>query len=117
MSGVDRDGLLEVTIVFNGALEMSPGKMAGQALQAGMRHLLQTSEAEEEWLATGTRTIVRTALTTTIFERVCAEAVGHVMRDEGYTEVPVDSATCFISIPYRHRDRPKIFNNKKVPLL
>jgi hypothetical protein len=62
--GIDRDSLMEVCLVFNGALEMSPGKMAGQAFQVAFRAPVLEEQREyrqirQSWINQGTRTIVR----------------------------------------------------------
>lgn len=111
-----RDDLYEVTLIVNGSLCMSVGKMVGQAFQAAARFGLPEATIYK-WREHGTRTIVRVAKTPAIFSRICAEVPGQVMRDEGFTEVEPDTPTVFISDPYLHRDRPKLLENKKVPLL
>lgn len=123
----DRDEILRVYLVFNGSLGMSPGKMAAQAFQACQRLLItrcpESFDSWEAWLAhlevweKHTTTIARVAKTPVIFERVCGEVPGVVMVDEGYTEVPAGSVTCFASLPMLMSEAPKILSNAKVPLL
>ena len=114
---IDRDTLTEVVLVFNGSLGMSPGKMIGQAFQAREYMTGPSYRRWKDWLADGTRTIVKVAKTPAMFERVCAEVPGFVMRDEGFTEVEAGAATLFVAAPFLHRDRPAILDNKKVALL
>lgn len=129
-STLNRDELYEVCLVVNGPLEMSTGKIAGQTFQVAARWILTqaTQPATDEiawaqkqnvgrWFVQGTRTIVREAKTKALFERVVAEVPGFVMKDEGHTEVEPDSPTVFMSLPYLHKDRPKVLDNKKVKLL
>lgn len=115
--GIDRDNLMEVVLVFNGSLEMSPGKMSGQAFQAAIRCLDITDESVNLWFEDGTRTIVKVAKTPAIFDRVCQEVNGEVMVDEGFTEVEENALTLFVSHPFLHKDRPVLLDNKKVKLL
>lgn len=128
---IDRSDIPEVTLVFNGALEMTEGKTTGQAFQSAARLLVALLDESKSMSATafsawqefmawhyaGTRVISRVAKTQAIFERICGEVDGYIMVDEGFTEVEAEAETLFVSYPYLHKDRPKLFNNKKVPLL
>lgn len=115
-----------VILVINGPLEMSEGKIACQTFQACVR--LYDARCPEHWDSLGhvarmekweryTTTIARIAKTPHIFERVCAEVPGVPMIDEGYTEVPEGSVTCWVSWPLLRHEEPKILKNSKVPLL
>jgi peptidyl-tRNA hydrolase len=115
--GIDRDELPEVVIVVNGALGMSQGKITGQVFQAAFRSFIWSSKDFQDWMQAGTRTIVKVATTPAMFDRVCTECRGYRMCDEGFTEVEADSVTCFVSFPFLHKDRPKVLDNKKCPLL
>lgn len=126
--GINRDELPEVCIVVNGPLGMGEGKAIGQAFQAALRMFFHIGSADPDtaddlaslwsaWKARGTRTIVKIADTPAMFERICREVPGYVMRDEGHTEVDAGAATLFISHPFLHKDRPKVLNNKKCQLL
>lgn len=131
MSDIDYDHVPRVTLVFNGPLKMSPGKMAAQAFQACQRLHLECSvekmggchnlsrqrrEALAEWHQ-HTTTIARVAKTTAMFERVCSEVPGVVMVDEGFTEVQPETPTVFASWPCVKAEEHKLLSNAKVQLL
>lgn len=131
------DTIPAVYLVFNGpALDaaragrgMSRAKIATQALQVIVRaqndadwvryaesaaHGLPAMyTAWQQW----TTTIVRQAKTEKTWERVKSECVGHVMVDEGYTEVAPDTETCFLSVPMYRGEVPSILSNAKCPLM
>lgn len=124
---VDVATIPRVILVFNGPLEMSEGKIAAQAFQACDRlreaavgEVGSDAQVLGELLSVWkehTTTIARKAKTSHIFERVCAEVPGVPMIDEGYTEVPAGSVTCWVSWPMLLADLPRILSNGKVPLL
>lgn len=120
---VKPEDVLSVTLVLNGSLGMSTGKMATQAFQ-GCLALYRLAEEDSEltsqldaWEAQGWRTVVRVAETEGVFARVLAEADGVVLRDEGLTEVQDGAATAFVSFPHRRGQTPKMLAHKRVPLL
>jgi peptidyl-tRNA hydrolase len=112
----------EIVIVVNGTLGMSQGKAVGQAVQAVCRAFgdvpfrSDQGVAYAEWIEAGTRTIVKIAKTEGIFERLCKEVPGYTMCDEGFTDVQEGDATVFLTGPFLHKDRPKLLDNKKLPL-
>lgn len=117
------EDVLAVTLVLNGVLGMSPGKMATQAFQ-GCLAIYRLAEEDPalaralgEWEEQGWRTVVRVAETEGVFARVLKESDGVVLHDEGLTEVADGAATAFVSVPYRRGQTPKMLSHKRVPLL
>lgn len=117
------EDVLAVTLVLNGALGMSEGKAAAQAFQ-GCLALYRLAEQEAglgallaDWERQGWRTVVRQAETQGVFERLCTEVDGVVLRDEGLTEVEDGAIVAFVSFPHRRGDSPKMLSHKRVPLL
>jgi len=119
--GINRDEIPEVVLVINGSLDLSEGKLIGQAFQAAARwlHIKRNSYPDDSlnWILAGTRTIVKVAKTPAIWERIVSEIQGFVMKDEGFTEVERETPTIFICYPFLHKDRPKLLDNKKVKML
>ena len=84
--------IISVYAIANGPAGMSPGKLAAQTFQAAL--LLAEAAAHDErlghqladWRDQGSRTVVRTAVTETVFARVCAEVPGVRFVDEGLAE-------------------------------
>lgn len=111
---------LAVHCVVNGALDMSHGKVAAQVFQAGQRLFrmaqsnVELAERLERWEQLGTKTVVHIAETQHVFERVCREADGAVMIDEGINEVPEGSATVFATFPVSRQEAPKIIGHKRL---
>ena len=118
---INRDEITEVVLVINGSLDLSEGKLIGQAFQAAARwlHPKRNSYPDDSlnWVCEGTRTIVKVAKTQAIWERIVSEIQGFVMIDEGFTEVERETPTIFICYPFLHKDRPKLLDNKKVKML
>jgi peptidyl-tRNA hydrolase len=120
------DELLSITLIINGPLGMSAGKIAAQAFQACQRLYRAYLAGEgtpaerrrfERWAANGTRTITRIAETAQIFERACRELPGRTMIDEGVTEVAPGSATIHATWPHDRRPAPRMCQHKRAPLL
>lgn len=118
-----------VTVIVNGSLGMSPGKIAAKAFQAAltwagengavseMGPVPELTDALMAWWAQGSRVVVRVAETEAVFERACRELPGVVQRDEGLTEVP-DGARCVLVVdPMRRGDMPPILRHKRLQLL
>lgn len=122
----DQAGIIAVYLVVNGSLNMTAGKIASQAFQVCQRLLRaaddpgfdpQTREMIHAWERQGTRTICRIAETEAVFERVCAEAPGITLVDEGVFGCEPDSATIHAVFPCRRDQTPKILRHKRVQLL
>jgi peptidyl-tRNA hydrolase len=118
--------ILEIYLVVNGALGMSPGKIASQAFQAGQRLFAHAAapDAESElrqlldrWKRQGTRTICRVAETQHVFDRVCAEVPGATMVDDGMTEVAPDTATVHATWPIWRHQAPTAIKHKRCRML
>ena len=120
-SDINRDEIPEIVIVIDGSLEMSDGKAIGQAFQAAARwqHIKKNTYPDDsfDWITSGTRTIVKTAKSATIWKRILTEVPGYLMVDEGFTEVERGTPTLYACGPFLHKDRPKILDHKKVKLL
>lgn len=117
--GVDRDKLTEIVLVFS-PMAMGTGKAAGQAFQAFARahFFAHTLDSLYDYLADGTRTIVKQAKSASFFERIIKEVPGYVMVDEGFTEFDGEpTATLFVSRPFKHKNRPKLLDHKNVRML
>ena len=110
-------------LVANGSAPMSSGKLAAQAFQIAMWMYTHPDVSPEQraaldaWQAEGARVIARQATTEGMFERVCSELDGVILRDEGLTEVEQGAATIFATWPVRRSQAPKLLANKKIPLL
>lgn len=119
--GINRDEIPEVVLVINGTLDLSEGKLIGQAFQAAARWVYikinSYPNGLDGWLCEGTRTIVKVAKTEAIWHRVIAEVPGYVMRDEGFTEVEADTPTLYVCYPFLHKNRPKVLDHKKLKML
>jgi hypothetical protein len=110
--------ILSVYLVMNGALGMSPGKLAAMAFHCGRRIGESRAWPEwHEWYKQGPRIVVRMAETPTVFERVCSEVEGFKHHDEGLTEVEYGACVAFCSIPYRRDSVPSILSHKRCQLL
>lgn len=112
-----------VYVVANGSLGMGAGKLAAQTFQAAM-WMQHSSDVPadvagrvREWLTEGGRTVVRVAETSTVWQRVLAEAEGLVLKDEGLTEVAHGAATVFCTWPVRRSQAPRVLSHRRVPLL
>ena len=122
-SHLAREDPLCVYVIVNGTLAMGPGKLASQAFQAALWMCTDSQLGPEwhteiaRWQEEGARTVVRVAETPTVWERICVEAPGLVLEDEGLTEVERGARTVFVSWPLRRSQAPKIFSHKRVPLL
>jgi peptidyl-tRNA hydrolase len=111
------EDVLSVYVVLNGALGMSPGKVAAQAFHCGyLRALAFDGSPENAWIQQGRRVVVRVAETEHVFSRVVAECDGYEQRDEGLTEVERGAVTAFVTLPYRRDSVPKILAHKKCQL-
>jgi hypothetical protein len=116
---IDRDELTEIVLVFS-PVDMGLGKAAGQAFQAALRAHFWSHALDGlyDYLSDGTRTIVKRAQSESIFQRIIEEVPGYVMVDEGFTEFGGKrTATLFVSHPFKHRDRPKVLDHKRVKML
>jgi peptidyl-tRNA hydrolase len=109
-----------VHAVINGALAMTPGKIAAQTFQLCQR-LYRLAELDaalaarlEEWEAAGTKTVVHVAETAHVFERLCKETPGAVMIDEGVNEVEPGSATMFATWPCNRAETPRLIKHKRL---
>lgn len=107
--------ILSAYVVINGALGMTPGKVAAQVFHGGWM-LSQTGMYSQGWKEQGRRVVVRVAETAHVFARVIAECEGVLQVDEGLTEVEHGAETVFVSIPYARKNVPKILTHKRCQL-
>ncbi len=124
--GWSRESSLDVHVIFNGPLGMSPGKAAAQAFQAAQRLLEAAGKPDappgmrerlEAWRREGTCTVARVADTERAFARAAAELDCVVMHDEGVNEVEPGSATCLATWPIRRDCQPRMLRHKRIRLM
>lgn len=122
----DQDAIISVYLIVNGALGMTAGKIASQAFQVCQRLLRAADDPSFDtevrtmihaWEQQGTRTICRVAETEQVFERVCNEAPGITLIDEGVFGCEPDSKTIHAVFPCRRDQTPKIIRHKRCQLL
>lgn len=117
---VEPQDIVSVYVVLNGALNMSPGKIAAQSFHCGwyLGQAIVTNRGVlyEKWMEQGRRVVVRIAKTQHVFDRAMEETTGFAQMDEGLTEVPRGTITAFVTIPYVRSDVPKILSHNKLPL-
>ena len=117
---------LQITLIINGPLGMSAGKIAAQSFQAAQRLFARASEQPEltealrAWEREGTCTCTRIARTQHLFQRACEELDGPLsalMIDEGLTEIAPGSPTILAYGPLRRSQSPRLLSHKNIPLL